>query len=149
MTTPPTELQLQVDQLKAYMEDLGRIGGRQETARAFYLSVISALAVFLSLAGKDGVFLTIQTPVVVVVGLVGLVICGAWYTHMRSFGALFEAKLATMRKIENALPVQPFTEELKLLEGKQHEGGYVRFTEVDMLAPCAFMALFIAFIVIK
>lgn len=45
---------------KAYLDDLGRIGSRQEILRQFYLSVISALFVFLSLAGGTGVLASLQ-----------------------------------------------------------------------------------------
>jgi hypothetical protein len=39
---------------KTYLDDLGRIGSRHENVRTFYVSVISALFVFLAMAGKDG-----------------------------------------------------------------------------------------------
>lgn len=148
MGNPVTESEFRLEVFKAYLEDLGRIGGRHETARAFYLSVISALTVFLSLAGKDGVFLSIQTPVIIMVGLVGLVICFTWLTHMGSFQTLFGAKLETVRTIEAGLPVRAFTEELSRLEAK-YKRGYVRFTVVDIVTPLAFAALFVAFVVIK
>jgi hypothetical protein len=50
----PNENAAHVEMYKAYLEDLGRIGGRHENARKFYVSVISALFVFLSMAGTGG-----------------------------------------------------------------------------------------------
>jgi hypothetical protein len=39
-----------IEQYKAYLADVGNIGTRHENTRRFYLSIVSALFVFLSLA---------------------------------------------------------------------------------------------------
>ena len=84
----PNENAAHVEMYKAYLEDLGRIGGRHENARKFYISVISALFVFLSMAGTGGLFANVQGWVFGVVGIVGILICLAWFDHMTSFGKL-------------------------------------------------------------
>ena len=43
-----------IEQYKAYMQDVANIGSRHETARGFYLSVLTALLAFVALSGKDG-----------------------------------------------------------------------------------------------
>ncbi len=42
------------EQYKAYLQDLGNIDARHETARGFYITVLSALLSFLALAARTG-----------------------------------------------------------------------------------------------
>jgi hypothetical protein len=159
-TNQQTDVQIQI--YKAYLQDLGRIGGRHENTRKFYISVISALFVFLSMAGKDGIFVNVQGGVLVVVGIVGILVCVAWFEHMRSFETLFAAMLRTLRSLESDLPSKPFTilhESLKVGEQKG-EGGepksdqeikwrYTPLTIVDRIVPAASVVLFIGLLVFK
>jgi hypothetical protein len=152
-----------VEIYKAYLEDLGRIGERHQNVRTFYVSVISALFVFLAMAGPNGLLANVQGKVLVVVGLAGILICAAWYTHMGSFGAIYRAKLKTLRSLETAggLPLQPFTEETKLLlrPGKvapqaaepspEPEFAYPKIASVDGFTPLGSALLFIGLIVLK
>ena len=128
-----------LEMFKAYLEDLGRIGGRQESARAFYLSVISALFAFLTLAGTSGSRLfNVQGTAYFIAGLVGISICVLWFSHMRSFFELFEAKLETLRELEKNLPFPLFaTEKLKL-----DSRDYRHITVIDTLVALAFVLLF-------
>lgn len=128
---------------KAYLDDLGRIGSRHETLRQFYISVISALFVFLSLAGEKGLLVNMQKSVQIMVGLVGIIICVLWFLHMRSFADIYKAKKVTLCKIEEELPAKPFSHEGSI------EGKRTRITDVDKGVALAFVALFAALIYIK
>ena len=110
-----SEKEIRFDVFKAYLDDLGRIGGRHETLRQYYITVVSALASFLSLAGGQGMLQGVQQGTTVV-GLAGILVCLAWFLHMRSFAAIFKAKIATLRHIESGLPVEPFAKEDSVLE---------------------------------
>ncbi len=68
---------------KSYLADVGRIGGRHEEVRKFYLSAMSALFAFLALGGPTGVLKVVQGQVVLILSVPGIVICGAWVEHMR------------------------------------------------------------------
>jgi len=123
----------------AYLEDLGRIGGRHETVRQFYFSILTALSGLLVLVGQGGVFEKIKAEFLVVVAIVGIIICGAWFLHMFSFGTLFHAKRATLQKLEADLLLKPFG-----IEQTVRSKWYIRLTIVDRLAAAAFFALFVA-----
>jgi hypothetical protein len=140
----------------AYLTDLGRIGGRHENSRKFYISVMSALFVFLSLAGKDAVFFKVQDQVLRIVALVGVLICLAWFEHMRSFGKLYLAKLSTLRALEEDLkehrPLQPFQIETDLLlhpKKKKLRFRYTPLTLVDRIIPLASALLFLSLLQFK
>jgi hypothetical protein len=147
----------QIQLYRAYLEDLGRIGGRHENLRTFYVSVISALFVFLSMAGKDSIFANVQGGVLVVVGVVGILVCLAWFEHMRSFGKLYRAKLQTLRLLEDAMtknePLKPFIIETGLLKSPPTPGDrtwrYRPITFVDIITPLASAVLFATLLLFK
>jgi hypothetical protein len=139
--SPP---EIRVDLFKAYLEDLGRVGGRHETLRQFYLSVISALATILGLAGKDGILKGVHEAAVVV-GLVGVLIGVAWFLHMGRFADIFSAKGETLEDLESDLPAKLFTTERAKLKG----GQYLRLTSVDQVVAFCFIVLFAALAYMK
>lgn len=133
------------DIYKAYLEDLGRIGGRHEELRKFYLSVISALFVYVSLAGKDGLLVNQKQGVLVIVGLVGVAVCVLWALHMQSFKVLFAAKIQTLHKFEEKLGVELFKEE----SAKLKEKHYWPLTAIDQFVAGALAILFFALLYFK
>ena len=132
---------------KAYLDDLGRLGGRHETARQFYLSVISALFVFLSLTGSTGPLVSFRGAARILVGIVGMLLCFLWAAHMHSFGLLFEAKLAQLRSLETELrlPAKPFTNDAEALKAAH----YVHITSLDMGVAIALSILFLLLMFFK
>ena len=143
LTTEEMALEL----YKAYLDDLGRMGGRHEVARAFYLSVISALFVFLSLSGTTGPLVAVSAGVQIVVCLVGILISLVWFLHMCSFGTLFRAKkhMLVQAETEAKFPIKPFTEEAVFLQSNKR----LRLTVIDRLVSVAFAVLFAALAVLK
>ena len=142
---PPKDDRDYIDSIfKAYLEDLGRIGTRHENTRAFYLSVISALFVFLSLAGSEGIFAGAKGSVQLVVGSVGVLICVAWHQHMNAFSKIFAAKREVLRSIEQRLPVKPFTAEKAAID----QLDYRHVTSVDKFTAgtCALLFLVLMFV---
>ena len=136
-----------LEQYKAYLQDVGNIGSRHETSRHFYLSVVSALFVFLAMAGPNGVFEAVKGKVLVLVGGFGLAMCVVWILHMQSFGAIYRAKFGVLRAIEQKHQLfHVFDEEWKLL---QADSRYRLLTLIDSVMPALFAALFIALMLIK
>ena len=144
----------QIRLYEAYLDDLGRIGDRHEKTRKFYISAMSALFVFLSMAGKDGIFVNVQGPVFGVVAVVGILICVAWFEHMRSFGALYRAKFDTLRTLEKwESPSRPFTIETEALtkspSGPRKKWRYTPITFIDRITPFASALLFVGLFVFQ
>ena len=132
------------EQYKSYLQDLGNIGTRHENTRRFYLGVVSALFVFLSLTGKDG---PIHGPVFVLVGITGILLCIVWAAHMKSFGALYGAKFSVLRMMEDQQGLfHAFDEEYKLLRANPR---YKFLTFLDSITPALFAVLFIALLFFK
>lgn len=131
-----------LEQYKSYLQDVGNIGARHENSRRFYLSVVSALFVFLSMAGKDGPLKVVEGPVRTLVGLVGIILCVVWVMHMQSFGAIYRAKFNVLRAMETQCNLfHVFDEEWKYLKGNPR---FKLLTLIDSAIPVLFAALFIA-----
>lgn len=94
-----------------YLADLGRIGGRHEVARAFYMTVLAALLTLLGIAVKDTLVHSYGDAIRFGSAFAGVIICGVWFLHMRSFAGLFAAKFETVRTLEQSLSFRPFTVE--------------------------------------
>ena len=130
---------------QAYLEDMGRIGARHETLRQFYVSVISAVFVFLAMAGSEGVFHAVQGAVLVTVAFVGMIICVSWFLQMGSFARLFTAKRATLCRLEQRLPFQLFATE----DDELQKTSRIRLTTLDRIVAVAFILLFVALLLFK
>jgi hypothetical protein len=136
-----------IEQYKCYLQDIGNIGTRHENSRRFYLSVVSALFVFLSMTGENGPFLNMKFAVQIIVGIVGGIMCIVWVIHMQSFRAIFKVKFKVIVEIEkeNRL-LNIFEREHKYLNSDNH---YNPLTVIDSIAPYVFMLLFITIMFIK
>jgi len=123
-------------QYKAYMDNLNAIGTQHSQTRAFYVSVISALLVFLSFvgSGKSSVE-RISYPGQLAVISLGIILCTAWYIHTRSFGKLYRAKFDILRQMEKDLAFNTFEKELE----KLYEYKYFFFTAIESM-----ISLFVA-----
>lgn len=130
---------------QAYLEDLGRIGSRHETLRAFYVSLISALFVFLSLGGADGALIELRRQAQILIALIGALISVSWFLHMWSLAVLFSAKLHTLCEIEEKLPLQPFSLERKYLSRVRR----VRITVADRVIALIFAILFFSLLLLS
>jgi hypothetical protein len=89
------------------------------------------------MAGKDGLFVSVKGPVQLCVGVVGILVCVAWFMHMWSFAKIYEAKKKTLRSLEEKLPFPLFATEKAALGGK-----VIRLTFVDRITPVAWAILF-------
>lgn len=136
-----------IEQYKAYLQDVGNIGVRHENSRRFYISVVSALFVFLSMAGDKGLFQLVQGKVLTLVAVVGIMLCVVWGVHMQAFGALFKAKFDVLKAIETKPGFYPiFDEEKKHLEANPR---YRFLTLIDTVTPLMFAAVFITVLYLK
>ncbi len=137
---------LRIEQYKAYMEDLAHIGSRHETARAFYLSVLSALLAFVALGGKDGPLKGIGTHLFELISVGAIAICVLWLANTLSFAALYRAKLIQLTRMEEKLPYQNFAAEFEELKA---DWRYFRITTVEGIVAFVFITLFLVALILN
>lgn len=97
-----------LDQWKSLVGDVGNIGTRYATANGFYLSVITALLALLAYVGTGKVFEAATYPVIALVAVFAMVVCWIWRKTIEFYGALFGAKFAVLKILEERLPVRVY-----------------------------------------
>ena len=136
-----------IEQYKVYLQDVGNIGVRHENSRKFYLSVVSALFVFVSMAGEEGIFTNIRGHVLTLTGLVGILLCIVWVMHMQAFGAIYRAKFDVLRGIEKKHSLfHIFDEEWKFLKANPR---FKLLTLIDSVTPVLFLLVFMSLLYLK
>lgn len=128
----------------AYLEDLGRLGGRHETLRTFYLTLVSALATILGLTSSTGPFSDVRDDFQFIVGVAGFLLALVWSTHMRSFSIYFQAKRAVLAELEKDWRIAPFSRETPKTSGR-----FYRVTVGDQLIAVGFMLFFASLAVLR
>ncbi len=139
-----------LDQYKIYVQDVGNIGSRNENSRRFYLSIVSALFVFLSIAGEKEPFDNPKITAQVIVGIVGFIVCIFWIMHVQSFAAIFRAKFKVLSEIEEKQGLFPIFGP----KGREwtHLGSdprYTRLAWIDSKIPIVFALLFFLIMFMK
>ena len=117
-----------IEQYKAYLQDVGNIGARHAQTNTLYVSILSALLVFLSLtAGDKSALGQMNCPAQMAAGLVAIMLCLAWFAHIKSFGYLYKAKFDVLRELEEkGLPYACYQKEIQFLNPK-----FFRFTFLE------------------
>lgn len=128
-------------QYKTYVADLGRIGDRKAQTCRFYVSILSALLVFLSLTGEDKPLAHIDSLAQAALSLLSIALCVVWYFNIESFRYLFKAKFDVLREMEMSLSYPCFKREAEILFNSK----FKRFTVLQRYIP---VLLAIPFLVI-
>lgn len=136
--TPSNKAQL-LEQYKIYIGDLGNIGTRHAQTNTWYVSILSALLVFLSFTSRVGALSDVSTGSQAAVAILGLVICWMWRLHAQSFGLLYLAKFSVIRKMEEQLPVACYALEWDNLKDTK----YSKFTRIERRIAFALMLPFV------
>lgn len=133
MSAPPTLPEGLLEQYKLIAEMADRISARRGLANSFFLSVESALVATVTLADKR------TWPI----GIAGIIVAIAWFRLLRSYRRLNAAKFEVIHALETRLPVQPFTDEWRLLD-KPNEPIWTRYTAlstIEQIVPVVFVGL--------
>lgn len=117
------QIELRLDQYKAYLDDLGNIGTRYTTENGFYVSIVSALLAILALAQKGEAFASFDILLYIVVPIFTCLLCIIWRESMKSYSSLFKRKFDVLREMEKQLPFKPFLREEELRQEHLAQSG--------------------------
>ena len=136
-----------IEQYKAYLRDLGNIGSRQAQTTTWYVSILSALMVFISYLAQSSNLHLFASASIAVSALVDISLCVLWHFHVRSYQYLYNAKFGVLREMEQtkiaeteptlegspspdvqraALPFACYTLENAIMDPKR-----IRFTDIE------------------
>ncbi|HZP60635.1 MAG TPA: hypothetical protein VFB27_09970 [Opitutaceae bacterium] len=139
--SPAASADTTLEQYKLYLKDLQKVGDRHERTRKYYLSLITALFTVLSL-GQSGAVFKLADGTVWLVAAFGALLCALWAAHMVSYHALYGAKFALLKQLEEKLSCQLFKMEKEKLGASRP--GYFSMTGIDALVAMIFIGLFLA-----
>ncbi len=135
-----------LEQYKASLQDLGNIGSRHETARGFYLSVLTALLAVLALADQEKILYAVGGHLLLVVGIAGMAVCALWFLQTLTLTALYAARFRGLEAMEKKLPFQNFEAQYALLK---KDWRYIPITYIECAVATVFFVLFLAVMLLK
>src|SRR5258707_15691750 len=81
-----------LEQYKLYVEMTDRVSARRGDTNKFYISLLTALLALLSIVVEKQLLLTLQSMILLLVGILGLVLCSTWVINLRSYRKLNSGK---------------------------------------------------------
>jgi len=97
---PESSVTYLVEQYKAYLEDLGNIGSRQAQTTTWYVSILSALMIFISYLAQSQTLHLFAYASIAASAVVAIIICILWNFHALSYQYLYNAKFGVLHEME-------------------------------------------------
>ena len=131
---------------KMYSEQKENFIDRNFNTNRFYMASIFVLIIALIYTGNV-IFLN-KISATLVFSLMGTAVCTLWWMNVDSYNTLIKVKFANvLEKIEEKLPVKPFTDEYKGIEDFKNNKVFM-FSDIQKLiavvAALFFFAVFIS-----
>ncbi len=135
---PKDERELLFEQYKLLAQSAEEISARRAAANNYLLSV-NSLLVAVHGVGKA---LQPEANWQLAIPIAGLIICFSWWTLIKSYRNVNEAKFKVIHKLESELPAQPYKDEWTLMS-KTH----VPLSHVEQWIPAVFAGLYLGLII--
>lgn len=131
---------------KMYSEQKENFIDRNFNTNRFYMASIFLLIIALIYTGNV-IFLN-KISATLVFSLMGTAVCTLWWMNVDSYNTLIKVKFANvLERIEEKLPVKPFTEEYKGIEDFRNNKVFM-FSDIQKLiavtAALFFFAVFVS-----
>ena len=136
-----------IEQYKLYVQMADQISARRQTASSFFLSINTAILVFVSYAQSAGTQASL-TEFGWLISSAGVVLCYMWYRLIRSYRDLNSAKFKVIHEIERRLPMSPYDAEWQAVGRGENAALYLPFTRVEIGIPWVFIGLHALVIVV-
>ena len=124
-----------IEQYKMYVESADKVSERRGQTNAFYISVLTALLVILSLIVEKNVFSEQSNLVFLTIGLLGVFLCLIWWFNIQSYKQLNSAKFKVIHDIEAHLPYACFDKEWDHLGRGNDSKKYRKLTVIEKFVP--------------
>ena len=124
-----------IEEYKLYVQMTDNISARRAQANAFFISVLSALLLFLSLSGEGKLFDDIQNITFIAISLLSFLLCYIWHLNIQSYKQLNSAKFKVIHEIEQYLPYPCFDKEWDFAGRGKDKKKYRPLTQVENYVP--------------
>jgi hypothetical protein len=129
------ENKLIIEQYKLYVEMADRVSLRRSHTNKFYISILSALIVIISILFNRNLCSNIMNIAYLAYGIFGIALYILWIINIRSYKQLNSGKFKVISEIEDQLPFQPFKREWEILGGGKDRKRYFRLTRIETYVP--------------
>lgn len=124
-----------LEEYKLYVQMTDNVSNRRAQANAFFISVLSALLLFLSLSGEGKPFGDVQDVTYIAVSLLSFLLCYIWHLNIQSYKQLNSAKFKVIHEIEQYLPYPCFDREWDFTGRGKDKKKYRPLTQVEQYVP--------------
>ncbi len=124
-----------IEEYKLYVQMADNVSNRRAQANAFFISVLSALLVFLSLTGEGKPFGDVQNAAYIAITILGFLLCYVWLVNIQSYRQLNSGKFKVIHEIEQQLPFPPYAKEWDILGREKDARKYLQLTHVERYVP--------------
>lgn len=128
-----------LQEYRLYTEQKDNFIDRNFKTNRFYM--VSFLVIILAMIFTSNVVFMERITATLLFSLLGISVCALWWMNVDSYNTLIKIKFANViEKIEEKLPVKPFTEEYKGIEEFRDKKVFM-FSDIQKIIA-AFSALF-------
>jgi hypothetical protein len=124
-----------VEQYKLYVEMADRISARRADTNKFYISLLTALLVILSIVVDKNILSTIQGFVFIAIAILGVALCFVWIVNIRSYSQLNTGKFKVIHDMEKQLPYPCYDREWEILGKGADRRKYFQLTRIEQYVP--------------
>lgn len=151
MSAESTDRQVALEMYKLTVEMADRVSSRRASANSFFLTLHTALAAFVGVIGSASEadsadpLPPIDSLTVICVSAAGMVLASAWWILLRSYRDLNTAKFEVINRLEQDLPIRPFSDEWASLKSdpvKRWRPRYAELGFVERTVPIVFVAIY-------
>jgi hypothetical protein len=128
---PDLPIEIVLEQYKVCLTLAEAVSSRRMQTGSFFLSVLSALLVFVSLTGEKGALIQVSALVQASVCVQGLLVALVWWVTLESYRQLNSSKFKVILEMEKHLPCQPFVREWNDLM----KSRYRRLSRIERFVP--------------
>jgi hypothetical protein len=135
------ENKLIFEQYKLYVEMADRISQRRMNANTFFISVNTLLFAVASYLGETATLWNLA------IGVLGCILCFAWYFTLNSYRQLNSGKFKVIHEIEKLLPLSGYEYEWDILKNGENKKKYWPLSHVEKIVPIVFFISYMVYII--
>lgn len=130
-----------LEQYKLFVGTSESLVSRRQRVNTFFLSINSVILAATGLLMREKTANVIAGPLLIVLGMSGILLCVAWRQMIVSFGQLNGGKFDVIHALERRLPARIFAAEWVALGQGKDAKKYKPFTRTESWPPVIFGAL--------
>ena len=137
------DVNILIEQYKMFVESANKVSERRGQTNAFYISVLTALLVILSLIIEKNTFSDQTHLVFFSIGLLGCFLCIVWGLNIQSYKQLNSAKFKVIHDMESNLPYACFDKEWEYLGRGKDSKKYLKLSIIEKFVPLILSAPYV------